>query len=603
MFVKKIRMKNKTHLYLVESYRFSGKIKHRTVKALGILEELEKDNPNILEDLNNEYRNYKGKIEINLDNSELERTSNQNYGYFLLEAIFEKIGISEFLNKFKQTKKIRYNLDKVMKFHVFGRILMPDSKLGTFENKNYFYEDMSDININNMYRPLDLFAEFKEDLQLEMHSNIKNKYGRDCTLLFYDVTNYYFEIHQNDADIIDETTGELIEGFRKKGVNKKNVCQPQVAMGLIIDKNNIPVAYQLFRGNTSDTKTLIPMINQISTKYKLGKVIVVADKGINSENNLNFLVKENIENDVITGGNGYIVSQTVLGASEDFKAEAIKQLGYVENKEKKYKRKSIIRNRELYRKEATKKIKNTKITIQEKVVFFWSEDYARKRAYKREEQKSKIEYFIKNQDVLPKLEKGLKSYIKEIVLDKNGKEIKDTKVKYIFDEEKFKEDSKYDGYYAIITSEINLTDDEIIEKYRGLSEIENSFRILQSDLLARPVNVSLETRIEGHFLVCFISLVIMRILQNLTKHKVVDKKDKNKITDKIYTVENLAEALNSATLKPFQKNVLFFNKTNDVYINIEKIFNINNNFSSLRSEKFKKYKEEIFDYIKKSNFH
>ena len=182
----------------------------------------------------------------------------------------------------------------------------------------------------------------------------------------------------------------------------------------------------------------------------------------------------------------------------------------------------------LSRVENKKKVKDTEIATKEKVVFFWSEDYAKRRQHRREEEKAKIQYFIKNQDVLPKLDKGLKSYIKEVVVDSNGKKIKDAKILYAFDEEKFNEDMKYDGYYAIITSEINLTDDEIIEKYRGLSEIENSFRILQSDLEGQPIYVRNKSRIEGHFLTCFISLTIMRILQNLTKRNVPDKKYKTR---------------------------------------------------------------------------
>lgn len=328
MFVKVTKQRNGTHyLQLVEAYRLKDKRKHRIIKSLGTLEVLEKDNPNILSELKQKYKDESAqkqekenqKIKI----SDIDRYEEKNYGYLVLEAIYSNLGISGFLDDFQSTKKIRYNLDKTMKFHVFSRILMPDSKLETFKKRKYFFENMEDIDLNNMYRPLDLFDEFKEDIQFEMHKNIQNKYGRDCTLLFYDVTNYYFEIHENDADTIDETTGEVIEGFRKKGCSKKHMPQPLVAMGLIIDKNNIPVAYQLFRGNTSDTKTLIPMIESISNKYNIGRIIVVADKGINSENNLNFLVRETFEDDIIKCGNGYIVSQTVLGASAEFKAMSI----------------------------------------------------------------------------------------------------------------------------------------------------------------------------------------------------------------------------------------------------------------------------------------
>ena len=256
----------------------------------------------------------------------------------------------------------------------------------------------------------------------------------------------------------------------------------------------------------------------------------------------------------------------------------------------------------LNRVENNKKIKGTKISIKEKVVFFWSEDYAKRRQHKREEEKAKIQYFIKNQDVLPKLDKGLKSYIKEDVVDSNGKKIKDAKVIYVFDEEKFNEDMKYDGYYAIITSEINLTDDEIIEKYRGLSEIENSFRILQSDLEGQPIYVRKKSRIEGHFLTCFIALTIMRILQNLTKREVPNKKDKNKMVTKMYSVESLVEAINSANLHTLTNAYLSFSKTDEIYKDIENMFGLNNDFRTLELEKFNQYKKELLYAIKNASF-
>jgi len=539
MFVKKVKQPNGTHyLQLVESYKLNGVTKHRRIKALGKLEELEKENPNILEELKTKYREeteqQKERKEKKINIKDIEQYKQQNYGYFVLDAIYENLEISEYLNWHKENNtKIKYDLNNVMKLHVFSRILKPDSIYQVFKNKyNFYNEEMQLIKEKHMYRALDILNEIKDNLQFKIHKNILEKYGRDCSLVFYDVTNYYFEIHKNDEDIIDEN-GNVIVGLRKKGCSKKHMPQPLVAMALIIDKNNIPVAYQVFKGNTHDSKTLIPMIKELSEKYDVKKVIVVADKGINSENNLNFLVRETIEDDIALGGNGYIFSQTILGGTKELKETAIDQKGYVENDEKTYKKKSEIRTRNLYRKdEKGNNIKNTKIIVEEKVVYFWSADYAKRRTHKREEDRSKIEYFISNQDVLPKLDKGLKSYIKNIAVDENGKEIKGAKIRYIFDEDKFNKDAVYDGYYAIITSEINLTDDEIIEKYRGLSEIENSFRILQSDFDTRPIHVWTEDSIEGHFLICFIALTIMRILQNLTKHEVTVKNIKTKKNEK-----------------------------------------------------------------------
>lgn len=574
MFIKKIKQKDKTHLYLTESYREGNKIKHRTIKSLGVLEELQKIKPNvdIIEELKriNEY-NRKSEI-IDLDTSSIERTDIKNYGYYFLEAIYEKIGISRFLKEYQKKRKIEFDLDEAMKLLVYSRILQPESKSKTLDKKNMYFKNFA-LDLNNVYRSLDLMDNLKDELQYTIHENVVKNYGRDCTLVFYDVTNYYFEIHENDEDRVGED-GQVIEGFRKKGMGKDGKRQPLVVMGLMIDANSIPVAYQLFKGNESDTKTMIPILKEVSKKYDLKKIIFVADKGLNSENNLNYLVND---------GNSYILSQKARGQSKKLTEEILRQENYIKESEK-FKYKSIIRNRTLKCKEDSTK----NIDIVEKVVFFWSKNYFDRAQHKRENELEKINHFIKNQKILIKIEKDLKPYIIERINDKNGNEINGAEIKYEFDEKKFNEARKLDGYYLIISNEIHLSEKEIIEKYRGLAEIENSFRILKSDFEGRPIYVRNKSRIEGHFLTCFVSLVIMRIFQNLTNKK--------------YTVEALSEALNSATLKPFSKGLLLFNKTNNIYRELEEMIGIDNKFSCLRYEQFKEYKNNVFDYIEKAVF-
>ena len=594
MFVKVVKQRNGTHfLQLVEGYKLSGKTKHRTIKSLGVLENLQKNNPNILAELKEKYRDEtlqkqeKDNQKISL--KDITRYDDINYGYFLAQAIYENIGIDKFLNNNQKEKKlkIKYSLDDDMKLLVFSRILNPDSKLATFENKDFFF-DKFDIDLNDIYRSLNIFDNLKDGLQLDMHKNITEKYGRDLTLVFYDVTNYYFETHQNDEDIVDDS-GEVDKGFRRKGFGKDGKKQPLVVMGLIIDKNSIPVAYRLFEGNTSDTTTLQPVLNELKDKYNLGKIIVVADKGLNSKENIGYIAGD---------GNGYIVSQRVKGMSKEFIDTTLDETGYVYNENKTWKSKSITAERKL------KNAKGETIVVNEKTVFFWSKEYYDRKQYTRNEDKRKILNFIKNQDVLPKLDKGLKEYITETVVDIDGKEIKGAKVKYSFNETKFNEDSKLDGYYSIITSEKDLTDKEVIEKYRGLTKIEDSFRILKSDLDGRPVNVWTKPRIEGHFLICFIALTIMRILQKLTIHDVVIKeKGKEKIVKKEFSVEKLQEAMNSAKMHSITNAYLNFANTNETFKEIEKIFNANNNFDTIEIEKFNVYKNQLLYNIKTARFH
>lgn len=562
MFVKSIKQRNGTHyLHVVESYRINGTVKHKKIASLGILEELEKNNPNILKELKEKYSTYK----ISKD-----KYKEKNYGYFMLQAIYENIGIDNFLNKYQSKIKIDYKLNDVMQLLVYSRILNPESKSSTFINRDIFFDNF-DVKINDVYRSLDIFDELKKDLQFDIHSNIQKKYGRDCTLVFYDVTNYYFEIHENDMDTVDDNE-KIIEGFRKNGLGKDGKRQPLVVMGLVIDKNKIPVAYRLFKGNEADTKTLIPIFDEISKEYKLNKIIVVADKGLNSENNLNYIASH---------GNGYILSQKTRGQNKEFTNEILKQNYIIESGN--FKCKSIIRDRVL--RHETDKTKN--ISVKEKVVFFWSIDYYERSKHKREEELKKINHFITNQKLLVKIEKELKPYIVEKIKDKNNTELKNAKIEYEFDENKFNEACKLDGYYVIISSETDITERDIIEKYRGLSEIENSFRILKSDFEGRPVYVRNKARIEGHFLTCFIALVITRILQKLLNNQ--------------YSIAKIQEAINSAKMHASSQDHYKFSESKLFDEMLQKL-NTPPTTSELISNKFIDYKVSMLYHIKKAVF-
>jgi transposase len=575
MFIKRIKKNNgRTHLYLVEGYRVNGKIKHRTVDSIGILEELEKMYPNedVIEMLTQKYKINYDKITIDFATMSKERTLIKNYGYYILEALYEKVGISAFVRAYMRGLNVEYDLDEMLKLLVFSRILYPESKLRTLKNKDKYFGDF-DVQLHNIYRGLDILDEMKDDLQYNIHQTIMKKYGRDCTLVLYDVTNYYFEIHENDVDYINEN-GEKVYGFRRKGMGKDGKRQPLVAMGLVMDSNGIPMTYKLFKGNESDTKTMIPIMETVNNKYGLQKVVFVADKGLNSENNLNYLAGKK---------HGYIVSHKVRGQSKKITNEVLREDNYIVESES-FKYKSNVRKRTLKCDDKSRE----SVIVNEKVVFFWSKEYYDRSQYKRLEELEKIKHFIDNQKALVKIEKELKPYIIEVIKDRNGKSIKDASVEYEFDKAKFEETCKLDGYYVIVSNETDLSEKEIIERYRRLSEIENNFRIIKSDFEGRPVYVRNKSRIEGHFLICFISLVIMKLFQNITNHE--------------YSVEMLVEAINSATLKPFGKDILLFNETTCEYQKIEEMLGVNANFSYLKIEDFRKYRKSLFDNINNVDF-
>ncbi|MCF7925113.1 MAG: IS1634 family transposase [Candidatus Izimaplasma sp.] len=543
MFIKKVKINtNNTHsLYLVESYRGkNGKPKHRTIKNYGILEELEKENPNILNELKEEAnRLTQQKKEattqtIDIDFEKLQSLTFVNYGYVFLERLYNKIGLSSFMKTYQETVKCQYDLDDILKLMVFSRCLNPASKKKTYENKgNYFFE-FSDFKLEDMYKSLDYLATIKDEVTYAMHQGISEEYGRDCTLVFYDVTNYYFE-------------SEELNGLRQKGVSKEKRKTGIVQMGLFIDRTGIPITYELFPGNTNDLSTMKPILEKIKKQYNLGKITIVADKGNNSGKNLDYIHKNN---------DHYIVSQKIRMRGNKLANIVLDQEDYIMNEFGTFKYKTVERLRE---------VKNKKgqiiSRIKEHLLCFWSLKEERYQHGKRGLLDETIDKFINNPSLLDASNSfGVKKYFKKTPYDKDTGEIIKTKNHYEFNQEKYERDIALDGYYAIVTNDLELTPFDIIDKYRQLSVIEDSFRVTKSDLEGRPVYVWTDEHIKGHFLTCFIALTLYRLLQLETENK--------------YSVNKLKEALNSAVTLEMSNGILHMNKVDRIILELGKKHNV-----------------------------
>ena len=265
-------------------------------------------------------------------------------------------------------------------------------------------------------------------------------------------------------------------------------------MGLLIDSNKIPIGYKLFSGNTHDSKTAIPMIDDLRKNFNLKKIVFVADKGINIAKNFTYISNK---------GDGYIVGTKIRGAKKEFINEVFNEDDCIQDGNN-FKYKEILQER---------KVKNDDgkiITLKEKIVIFWSKKYYLREKYKREKLLPKIQNFIESPSKLKaSISFGVKKYIKTIKIDDTTGEVKKDKDAVIFDQAKYDRDMKLDGYYAILTSEVGMSVNEIIGSYRELWKIEESFKVIKSDLQVRPVYVRNNDRIEGHFLTCFITPVLM----------------------------------------------------------------------------------------------
>jgi transposase len=314
--------------------------------------------------------------------------------------------------------------------------------------------------------------------------------------VYYDVTNYYFEIDEPDE-------------LRRKGVSKEHRPNPIVQMGLFMDSMGLPISYGLFPGNTHDCQTMIPSITVIKKEYAIGRIIFVADKAMNSSSNIAYCYHEK---------DGYVYSQTVRGGSKELKKYVLDDEGYRESANKGYKVKSRLHVREV--KIKTENGSYEKIHVNEKQVVFYSPAYDKKAKAERAVAVAKARDIVNNPAKYNKVTSyGAAKYIKNLHYDKKTGEIITIQQKPVFDENKLKEEEKFDGYSAIVTSECGKTDDEIIAIYRGLWKIEESFKLTKSDLETRPVYLSREERIQAHFLMCFLSLLIARILERRLGNK------------------------------------------------------------------------------------
>lgn len=548
MYLKKTKQKSgRIYLSIVDTYhdKEKGYARTVTVEKVGYLDELEKEYDDPIAHFKDRVEQLKQKkaekispvtLTFNHDDTlSVGQSNRKNFGYMILSQIYHELQIDKFLLSKQRQSKMDYNTNDIMKLLVFSRLLYPASKKKTFENKDKFY-DKHDYSLDNVYRALSFFYKHSSSLQVKINDRIKTLYGRETDLVYYDVTNYYFE-----TDINDE--------FRRKGVSKEHRPNPIIQMGLFMDKQGIPITFKLFPGNTNDCLTYRPGFGEVHKEYNLGRVVVVADKGMTTGDNIHY---------TLSGKHGYVFSMSVRGANKAFKKYVLDEEGYTWYGSE-YKRKSRLEPRWIW--VTTKNGKKVKKKVDEKQVIFYSEKYAKKARADREKTIQKALEIIDSPSKYAKSNSyGAAGYIKNITIDKETGEIITPQKELQFDDEKLKEEEALDGYYAIITSEYKENDDRIIDIYRGLWRIEESFRVTKSDLEARPVFVSKEEHIHAHFLTCFISLVIARIIEVKLKYK--------------YSVGKLLESLSKAECSHLKQNYYLFDYYDEVLEDLGDLFDI-----------------------------
>ena len=384
----------------------------------------------------------------------------------ILDPVFNALGLDELFASVKFSSKIGYDLTGIVRLLTYGRLLEPASKSATMEqNGKYFRPLVSSTNDDNVYDALDVIQRNAKQIVRRMNTCVTRGTGRGSKVVFYDVTNFFFETPRPDPDTTDADGNVIEKGLRKMGVSKENRRQPIVQLGLFLDDEGIPISFGMFPGNTLDHHTLRPAMEKTVDSPGLKRFVLVADRGMYSGTNMCH---------VTDAGNGYIVAKSLRKSTRKEIEWAISPLGY-DSPDADFRCKSRVVERTVKIAEKDKDGKDVTVTrkFKEKVVVYWSKAF-----YERE-------------------------------LHENAS--------FLSFDEKLSAFNELFGYYQIVTSELDMPEREVIDKYHGLTQIEDQFREMKSTLETRPVYVRTREHIEAHLMVCFIALTMMRLIQRKTK--------------------------------------------------------------------------------------
>ena len=426
-----------------------------------------------------------------------------NVGYLFLKNLYNELNIDNICENIQDKYQFHFDLNEILSYLVYARIIYPSSKLETFRQCQNFIEQPN-FKLHDEYRALSYIADNMDYIQENLFNNSKKIINRNSRIIYYDCTNYFFEI--NDEDDI-----------RKYGINKQHQPKPQVGMGLFMDGDGLPLSCNIYPGNMNEQKTLIPEENKIVNNFKLDdtKIILCTDAGLASDEIKKFNIKDN---------RGFVITQSLKKLKESYKEQVFDKKGWrIPNDLRNvYDLETIEKDevlREKYYETLFYKIieTETKSVKQDLIVTFCFKYFD----YNRNIRNNQIERAKKSIETNQVTRKGknqndYRRFINSLNSTDNGEVAEN--ITYSINQDVIDEEEKYDGYYALTT---NLIDNinEILKIVKGRWEIEESFRIMKSDFLARPVNLSREDRIKAHFMTCFISLFIYRLLEKKLNYK------------------------------------------------------------------------------------
>ena len=563
-----VKSKNTTQFYIIQSYRDeNGKNTSKIIEKLGNEQEVIKkangEDPIVwakkyIEKKNKEAKEnkatyYEKLVEgITLD----DKQKIFNIGYLFLKNIYYKLGLNDICKDISNRYRIKYDLNAILSNLIYTRIIEPSSKLSSFEASKKFLEQPN-YELHDIYRALEIISKETDFIEAEVYKNSLNVVNRNTEILYYDCTNYFFETEQ-------------AEGLKQYGLSKENRPNPIVQMGLFMDGNGFPLAFNINSGNTNEQTTLKPLEKQIMKDFEVSKFVVCTDAGLASTDNRKFnTVQER----------SYIVTQSLKKIKRHLKEWALSPEGWhTLNSDKKINLNDIDQEKnyeEIYYKERW----INEDGLEQRLIISYSPKYAAYQKSIRDRQIERAQNLINSPSKLSKKRQDdPKRFITASSITNDG-EIAIKRVLSL-NTSAIEKEAQYDGFYAVCTT---LEDDisEIIKVNKRRWEIEESFRILKTDFKARPVYLKRDDRIKAHFTTCFLSLLIYRILENKLENKYSTK-----------NIINTLQEMNSLKIIGCGYKQIYQNT--DITRDLSKSFNIdiNKDFISLKNMK------KIFKNIK-----
>ncbi len=582
------RLKDPTY-YGQVGVRNGGKVSSHNVKKFGKHSELLKitDDPEAyvreeIRKINEEYRVGRVSYTLTADfNEKVQATDDEasastclNIGYFFLQDIMQHLKLKDFFSQKTADRKITFDCFKISRFLTYARILDPTSKLGIWNHLDTYYEQPN-FDYHHILRFMDLLDDNYNEYLEWLYRNSKSVVDRNTSVIYYDCTNFYFESEQQDEDVVDEVTGEIIKGLRKYGFSKEHRPNPIVEMGLFMDNRGIPITMSLHPGNTNEQVTAIPLEQEVIKMLDGAKFIYCADAGLGSYNIRKF-------NSM--GGRAFVITQSVKKLGGTLKEAVFNDCDYrlLSNNApvkidtmKEFDRHNP-ENLNLYNDFAYKVVNADKAVelglYDEKILKDGS--IKRVKATGQLKQRLIITFSRKTMEYQRTVRNNQIERAKKILATTDPEEIKKgpndvrrflkrdgdkTKVKYILDEDRIAEEEKYDGYYAVVT---NLADPakDILAVTHNRYKIEDCFRIMKTNFTGRPVNHHLPKRIRAHFLICFTALLVTRLLEaklddqgtHVTTQNLITTL-KNMTVTNVHDVEYMALYKGSKTLDALTK--------------------------------------------------